>query len=240
MRGLLETFEVTGNRLLAAGAASSVTELTLTGTASVEPGDMLYVWWQNEPALVDALAAAVSTEPLASWQSAGTRTLSLQVTMRDGWPLRSAAYLHRLEPGTLVRAWVMPHPHRAPRTGPGLAVVTGSGASGVFAALRDGARGIDLIWALGDKEPQPWVLDELRAHERAGSLASAQLLRSPQRVGGALAETLSRTGFSFDRSWVYVSGNTGAGEAAHRVLAEVLGEPAVTEAAASVRYVNSS
>lgn len=274
-------------------------EVSLLGSAPVEPGDMVYVWWRSDPMMVDALPPSLARASLGFWTTPvphrpsqwaratgarlaesvfdlsgllraeigsldadglrslpriaprlytvsdvstgepGSSIVRLQVTMRDDWRPRSASFLHRLAPGDRVRVWIMPHPNHVDLSQPGLAVVTGSGAAGVFAALRSGARDIDLVWGLGDKKLERWMFDELAEHERSGGLASLRLVRSPERVDEATREILARRGLS-DASQIYVSGNEAAGAAVHQVLREHLGERALAEATASMRYINSS
>ena len=138
----------------------------------------------------------------------------------------------------------MPHPHRVRLESRGLAVATGSGAAGVFSALRARAGGVDLVWGLGDKRLEPWVEAELGEHKASGALTSVELVRSPMRVTGALSRGPGlddRLRGCFDGGrWVYVSGNAAAGAAAHEMLTEALGERALHEASESLRYINSS
>lgn len=303
LRAGTERFEAIGTRTVAESSRSSIVEIELVTDARVHTGDMLYVWWRNDPERVAALDPALAATELGYWTTplphrparrsrtaagrlaeavydlsalsldevgaldarrlralpritprlytashvsaspGGSSTVRLQVTMRGDWAQRAAAFLHRVQPGERLHAWVMPHPNRVERRSPGIAIVTGSGAAGVFAALRAGAEPIDLIWGLGDKRPGQWVLDELRAHERSGALSSLRLVSSPEHVAEALrarggADELRERVRLGDR--LYVSGNEAAGGSTHEALVEMLGEAAVREAAESLRYINSS
>lgn len=164
----------------------------------------------------------------------------LQVTRAAAWPERAAAYLHRVQPGDVVRGWVLRHPHRVDRSRPGLAVVTGSGAAGVFAALRAGAHGIRLVWGLGDKRLAPWVERELDAHLASGGLAEVALARSPQRVTDVLAPRLAEVrALVADGGWVYVSGNEAMADAVDALLHGALGAEQA-RAHAELRYIVSA
>ena len=299
VRGETASFRVIDTRTVAASPLSRVVEIELHTRAEVGVGDMLYVWWCNDPARVASLAPALTDAEVGYWTTpvphrparyarataahvaasvldlsalgvedvaaldaaellalpritprlytasearrdgGGRCIVKVQVTMRQDWPRRAAAFLHRVAAGDEVRAWVMPHPNRVHRVRPGVAVVTGSGAAGVFAALRDGAVGIDLIWGLGDKRLEPWVLDELRGYEVSGALASLRLVNSPMHVGAALRELADLGERSRRGDWLYVSGNEAAGVDAHAAVADLLGDEAVGQAADSLRYINS-
>ena len=302
MRRPTVSFEVEETRPLASGRESHIVEIALRGKAGVRPGDMLYVWWRNDPGRLERMLGGVDRSaelgywttpvphrparrsrgpihrlasdvfdlsdrdpaagPLAprdllalpritprlytvsgvsdSATEGGGSQLRIQVTMRDGWPDRAAAFLHRLQPGDAVQAWVMPHPHRVQRTGPVTAVVTGSGAAGVFAALRSGVGGIDLVWGLGDKRLEPWVAEEIEGYLRLGALRSFELVESPERVQEALERGGTRQDRLVDGSWLYVSGNASAGEAVDATARRILGDDELRTAAESLRYINSS
>ena len=156
---------------------------------------------------------------------AGGRTeLRLQVTRQDGWPERAAAYLSRVEPGEKLRGWVLPHPHRVP-PGPGMAIVTGSGAASVFASLRAGARGVRLLWGLGDKRLAPWAEAELQGWLASGALAELELAHSPQRVTDLLRpHSAELRGLIDDGGWVFVSGNEAMGRDVDLIVGDALGE----------------
>ena len=299
MRGDTCSFRVVGTRTVASSSRSTVVEVELRTRAEVGPGDMLYVWWRNDPARLASLDPGLADAELGYWTTPvphrparrsrataarlaasvfdlsalraeevgalgaegllalpritprlytasearrgadGGGVVKVQVTMREEWPRRAAAFLHRADPGDEFRAWVMPHPNRVDRGGPGVAVVTGSGAAGVFAALRGGARGIDLVWGLGEKRPEAWILDELRGYELSGALASLRLVTSPTHVGDALREMADLGERSRRGDWLYVSGNEAAGADAHAALVDLLGDEAVRRAADSLRYINS-
>lgn len=167
--------------------------------------------------------------------------VSLQVTLDGSWPARAASYLHRVAPGERVRAWVLPHPHRVDRAVPGVAVATGSGAAGVFAALRAGATGIRFVWGLGDKQLAPWVDDEMRGFVADGSLAELHLARSPQRVTDLLPDLADPARAAIaDDGWVYVSGNEAMGHAVDAQLVEICGADALAAAAGDLRYIVST
>ncbi|MFT4258199.1 hypothetical protein [Microbacterium sp.] len=159
----------------------------------------------------------------------------LQVTHTAGMPPRAASFLARVRPGDVVEARVLPHPHRVAHDGPGLAVVTGSGAAGVFAALRAGASGIRLVWGLGDKQLAPWVQEELREHLRAGRLSSLRLALRPERVTDLLVDEPIE-----QMAWIYVSGHESMGAAVDAALRARLGESVLREMSDGLRCIVST
>ena len=164
----------------------------------------------------------------------------LQVTRAAAWPERAAAYLHRLRPGDHVRGWVLRHPHRIDRTRPGLVVATGSGAAGAFAALRAGARGIRLVWGLGDKRLAPWVERELDEHAASGRLARVELARSPQRVTDVLVpQPPARRALDAAGGRPSDTGTPSWAEAVDAILTGVLGSE-LARAHAELRYIVSA
>ncbi|ALJ21831.1 hypothetical protein AOA12_18785 [Microbacterium sp. No. 7] len=166
--------------------------------------------------------------------------LRLQVTRSAAWPERAAAYLHRLQPGAVVRGWVLRHPHRLDRARPALAVVTGSGAAGVFAALRAGARGIHLVWGLGDKGLAPWIERELDGHLASGALDRVELAHAPRRVTDLLAPQLAEArDLVAAGGSVYVSGNSAMADAVDALLTGALGAERA-RAHAELRYIVSA
>ncbi|MBX3142780.1 MAG: hypothetical protein KF813_03405 [Trueperaceae bacterium] len=278
-------FTVLRSRELAVGAESKVVALTLATNRPVQPADLLYLWWRNDP-------AAVATAPLANlrdwyWTtplpyrsshlerssaaeqaasifdlgegpaqplsrtprieprlytvaSASGKAVELHITTRRDWPKRASSYLANARPGEKLTGWVFPHPHRLPR-GPGFAVVTGSGAAAVFAALRSGTSGVRLIWGLGDKRLEPWVSQELAGHEAQGALEKLTIVSSPKRVTDDLSEHreelihLVRSG-----GWIYISGNEAMGEAADEVISGALGTDLHRAAYEDLRYIVST
>ncbi len=279
---------VVENRLLARSERSAITELTLRMSATVEPGDMLHVLWQNAPERTarhapHLPAGAYWTTPLPHRPSLRRRyspqelaasvfdlsganapadarelpritprffTVSgverrgqdalvrLQVTRVGTWPERAAAFLHAVEPGNRMPVRVLPHPHRVPSDAPGLAVVTGSGAAGVFSALRAGARGVQLLWGIGDKTLEPWVHAELDEHLATGGLAALRIVQTPERVPGALA-TLSGLP-DLTEGWIYVSGNEDMGRDIDALLSGLLGRDALRRLSEQLRYIVST
>lgn len=167
------------------------------------------------------------------------RGVALHVTRVGAWPARAATFLHTVEPGERVYGWVLRHPHRVDRTRPGLAVATGSGAAGVFAALRHGGRGVRLVWGLGDKTPEPWVRDELDAHLASGALADVRTAAAPQRVTDLLEASLVRELLS-EGGWAYVSGNEAMAAAVDAWIERAVGAEARALAAAELRYIVSA
>lgn len=164
----------------------------------------------------------------------------LQVTWDRRWPEQAAAYLHRAEPGERLRGWVLPHPHRVP-TGPGLAIVTGSGAASVFAALRAGARDVRLLWGLGDKRLAGWVEAELEDWLASGALGHLEVVRAPSRVTDLLAP---RTGelreIVTGGGWLFVSGNAAMGEQVDLLVGDALGDRRRRAVHESLRYIVST
>lgn len=172
---------------------------------------------------------------------AGDRTeLRLQVTRNSGWPERAAAYLNRVGPGERLHGWILPHPHRVP-AGPGLAIVTGSGAASVFAALRAGARGVRLFWGLGDKQLAPWVETELDQWWAVKALTEVEFARTPCRVtdllrprGAELRQLMD------DGGWLYVSGNAAMGRDVDQIVSDALGESRYRIGYEAMRYIVST
>ena len=167
-------------------------------------------------------------------QESGQTLVRLQVTRIGTWPERAAAFLHDLRPGERMQARVLPHPHRVPLDSPGCAIVTGSGAAGVFAALRTGARGVQLLWGIGDKVLEPWVREELDAHLASGALASLHLAQAPERVTGLLDRIEELPG------WIYVSGNSHMGRDVDVLLSERFGRAELRTREAHLRYIVST
>ncbi len=281
-------FEVTGRRVLAAGASSSVAEISLVTDAAVAPGDVLSLWWRNSDERVAGHARGLGpqrywTTPLphrpstrrtapedvllrevvelgdqaVDWRgaprivprffttshatvTAGRTELRLQVTRDRRWPERAAAHLHRVAPRERLSGWVLPHPHRVP-TGPGLAIVTGSGAASVFASLRAGAGDVRLLWGLGDKELAPWVEDELAEWLAGGALAGLEIARTPTRVTDLLlprrAEVRELVAAG---GWLFVSGNAVMGEHVDAMVADALGDRRYRECYEAMRYIVST
>lgn len=196
----------------------------------------------SEPPLAASFQEILTTSPRITprfFTVAGTDAdIALHVTYADAWPSRASAFLRRATAGEEVRGWVLPHPHRVDHSGPGLAVATGSGAAGVFAALRAGARGIHLVWGVGDKELAPWVQDELSAHLDSGALAQLYAARRPQRVTDLLTPDLVREVAA--TGWVYVSGNESMGVEVDVRLTEILGAAWRQRAHDELRYIVST
>lgn len=164
----------------------------------------------------------------------------LQVTRHGRWPERAAAYLHRAEPGERLRGWVLPHPHRVPE-GPGMAVVTGSGAASAFAALRSGARGVRLLWGLGDKRLVSWVEAELHDWLTSGALAQLELARTPLRVTDLLERHVDDLrAILAQGGWLFVSGNAAMGEQVDLMVAELLGDRQYQASHEALRYIVST
>lgn len=168
----------------------------------------------------------------------GRTELRLQVTRDRRWPERAAAQLHRAEPGELLRGWVLPHPHRLP-AGPGLAVVTGSGAAAVFASLRAGARGVRLIWGLGDKELSPWAAAEVEGWLAGGALTELRIARTPVRVTDLLTAAELRQNAAAG-GWLFVSGNAAMGEQVEQLVGDALGEARRRTGHEALRYLRST
>lgn len=168
----------------------------------------------------------------------GRTELRLQVTRDQRWPERAAAHLHRAEPGERLRGWVLPHPHRVP-PGPGLVVVTGSGAAAVFAALRSGTRGVRLFWGLGDKELAPWVEAEVAAWLASGALLDLSIARTPTRVTDLLTAADLRRAAASD-GWLFVSGNAAMAEQVDLMVGEALGASRRQAGHQGLRYIVSS
>jgi hypothetical protein len=171
---------------------------------------------------------------------AGVRNqdVTLFVTQRSDWPKRASSYLAHAKPGDHVTARVLPHPHRITGGGSGLAVATGSGAAGVFAALRSGIGGISLIWGVGSKVLEPCVIEELADHQTAGHLDRLIVVHSPQRVTDHVPEHLASSEHQPD--WIYVSGNSAMGEQVHSQLEVAFGVNRVRELHGQLRYINST
>lgn len=168
--------------------------------------------------------------------------LRLQVTAHEGAPPRAAAFLHGLRPGDRVSAWVLPHPHRLTRFAqPGLAVVTGSGAAAVFAALRSGSRGLQLVWGLGDKVLEPWMQEELRQHRDTGALRSVEIVRSPERVTAAAARCAAEVrSLIAHGGWIFVSGNDRMAHDVDALIRGALGADLHNQASRDLRYIVSA
>lgn len=271
MRADPAPFVVEGARELAAGSASRIVEVELSGP-EVTPGDVLLLRWSNpatgesdpdpvrywttplphrparratttRAALREHIRAADGgriTPRFYTCAGAGAGRVRIQVTRVADWPERSAAFWHRVQPGTQLTGWVLPHPHRLDRTGPGCALVTGSGAAGVFAGLRHGARDVRLIWGIGDKRLAPWVVEELDEHLRTGALAELMIVSSPRRITDVLAE---RLGAEVDAlgagQWIYVSGHEQMGESVDALLAGAAGKQ-LQIAHDALRYIVST
>jgi sulfite reductase alpha subunit-like flavoprotein len=189
----------------------------------------------------DAVAAPRITPRFYTVAGAVAGQVSLHVTAAHAWPARAADFLHRVGERETVYAWVLRHPHRVDRTRGGLAVATGSGAAGVFAALRHGARDVRLVWGLGGKDPEPWVREELDRHVVSGALAELRLARSPQRVTDFLArDAVAVRELVADGGWLYVSGNERMGEAVDGLLTGIVGAPAIARARDDLRYIVST
>ncbi len=277
-------FTVLQTRPVAVGETNQVIELRFATSATVNPGDMLLLDWQNSPQQVARFhpgdrelryfttpqphlpakhARASETEvltrvlDLSGTTSASLSTtdrilpriytvsgavpggsgqpneVSIQVTLEDSWPQRASAYLGRLEAGDIVRGRVLPHPHRIDRTVPTLAIVTGSGAAGVFAALRAGCAPIEFVWGLGDKELEPWVFQELARFREAGVLGRVDFARRPDRVTDILRPMIQAP-----RS-IYVSGNEDMGVAVDWMLRESWGDSTVEALQNDMTYIAS-
>ncbi|MBX3094294.1 MAG: hypothetical protein KF680_07150 [Cryobacterium sp.] len=168
----------------------------------------------------------------------GRSLVRIQVTLADAWPSRASAFLHSLQPGDELAARVLPHPHRVPLGGGGIAVATGSGAASVFAALRAGAADIRLFWGVGNKRLEPWVVDELHTHTESGRLAELTIVRSPDRVTGALATKLARAHVGAD--WIYVSGNEDMGRDVDALLSGLFGADTLRAMSNELRYIVST
>jgi len=188
-----------------------------------------------------AVAAPRITPRFYTVAGAVAGQVSLHVTATHAWPARAADFLHRVGERETVYAWVLRHPHRVDRTRGGLAVATGSGAAGVFAALRHGARDVRLVWGLGDKDLEPWVREELDRHVVSGALAELRLARSPQRVTDLLArDAVAVRELVADGGWLYVSGNERMGEAVDGLLTGIVGASAIARARDDLRYIVST
>lgn len=159
--------------------------------------------------------------------------IAIHVTIDESWPERAAAYLGRARAGEVVTGWVLPHPNRLDHAVPTLAIVTGSGAAGVFAALRDECAPIDLVWGLGEKELAPWIFEELAGHRAAGRLNGVTFARRPDRVTDLLDERITAP------RAVYVSGNESMGAAVDALLRERWGDDIVDGLAADMTYIAS-
>lgn len=262
--------EVTGTRELAAGPSPRIVEVELTGPRVDAGDVLLLNWrnrpapaagagvryWttplphrpsRRATATPAQLSEGVREEGggritprFYTTADAGQGRARLHVTRAAAWPERSAAFLHRAVPGTRVAGWVLPHPHRVNRADPGCAIVTGSGAAGVFAGLRHGAHGVRLIWGIGDKQLAPWVLDELAEHRRQGAIAELSIVRSPQRVTDVLAERLAAEASAVRAGeWLYVSGNEAMGQAVDAMFHGALGAD-LGRAHDDLRYIVST
>lgn len=171
---------------------------------------------------------------VAGVQPRGTHNeIAIHVTIDDSWPERAAAYLGRLHADDTAIGWVLPHPHRVDHDVPTLAIVTGSGAAGVFAALRDECAPIDLVWGLGDKELAPWVFEELAKHRETGALRSVVFARRPDRVTDLLDERIPAP------RAVYVSGNETMGATVDALLRERWSDDLVDAMSADMSYIAS-
>ncbi|HRN28715.1 MAG TPA: hypothetical protein PK890_03295 [Terrimesophilobacter sp.] len=164
----------------------------------------------------------------------------LQVTTSQEWPHRASAFLSELTAGEQVEGWALPHPHRLTTVrSAGLAVVTGSGAAAVFAALRSGVRDVGLIWGLGDKTLAPWVKDELRGFTDSGALRDLRVVRSPHRVTDELAG-IDLACVLEGEGWLFVSGNESMAEAADAHVRTSVESAVVERAERELRYIVSA
>lgn len=122
----------------------------------------------------EILAAAPRITPRFFTVAGTDPDITLHVTYAGAWPPRASAFLRGADVGEEVRGWVLPHPHRVDRSGPGLAVATGSGAAGgVRCAARGCARHTSRLGCGG---------------QDAGALGARRALVSPQlRRPGATA-----------------------------------------------------
>ncbi len=182
------------------------------------------------PRIVPRLYTASHAEPGA---------VRLQVTYRRDWPQRAAAFLQRLRAGEELLAWVFPHPHRLPAVGQGTALVTGSGAAAVFAALRAGRQAVELIWGLGDKRPAPWVMAELESFVEAGALEGLRVTTAPRRVTDEV-DAARLTQLLAEGGWLYVSGNREMGAEVERALRASGSGEVLDRAFGELRYIVST
>lgn len=197
---------------------SGVLDLSGGGVASLATSDRIV---PRIYTVADVRPAGASTE------------VAIHVTIDASWPERAASFLGRLVAGDDVTGWALPHPHRVDHDVPTLAIVTGSGAAGVFAALRDECAPIDLVWGLGDKELAPWVFEELAQHRESGRLRSVVFARRPDRVTDLLEERMTAP------RAVYVSGNEAMGAAVDALLRERWGDSVVEALAGDLTYIAS-
>lgn len=207
-----------------------------------EPNEQLSTVYDLGEGIAQPATRTRRIEPrLYTAASGGDGVVELHITSRADWAKRASSFLVNAKPGDEITGWIFPHPHRLPAARPGLAVVTGSGAAAVFAALRSGATGVRLVWGLGDKRLEPWVHEELTRHETAGSLEESTILHSPERATDRLAERAGEVRRLIESGgWVYISGNEGMGAAADAIISDALGEELHRLAVDELRYIVST
>ncbi len=146
---------------------------------------------------------------------------------------RSGAFLTSLEPGAVVRANRMPHPHRLPVEHgygeSGICIVTGTGIAAVLVCLRAGVapKRLWLIWGVRNREDGMFYREELEAYAHSGLIERLDVVESRPRVG----QGLRTPGFVHHvrediAKWLeqgaglFISGHREMGESVRRVLRE--------------------
>lgn len=180
----------------------------------------------------------------------GGQELRILVSHHSDWPSRSAAYLHRAQPGEVLQGWVLPHPHRIPSLhgwgNEGLAVVTGSGIAGVLAALRAGIAGNPwIVW--GFRGPLSAALSEefdaFIAHGaiRRLDIADSRSDHGPRRVNDILDSSADALQETLDAGhWLYVSGHASSAAPIRTAFTRAASPEAVSQMQDELRFIQST